>query len=111
MSTPFAKISGLCRSLAAVTMALLVVPGTGGAAEPPASAPSGSTLAAALSASAPVARLYVRDGQVASHIFSVMVTDAVTESMKPKLFLTGSHWVQKRTRSTRSSSHRARAER
>lgn len=51
--------------------------------------------AAAPSAPTRTTRLYVRDGQLVSHIFTVLVTDVVDETMNPKLYLTGSHWMQR----------------
>ncbi len=56
--------------------------------------PAASADAAATPAPEPAVRLLVRDGQLASHIFVVMVKDlVVNETMQPKLRLAGPHWV------------------
>lgn len=104
MSASLDKIAGLCRSilLAAVTIVLLGMSEVGASAEQPAAAPAATpappaAAPAAPAVAAPMARIYVRDGQLASHIFTVMVTDIVGDGMQPKLYLTGSHWVQQPT--------------
>jgi len=56
--------------------------------------PAASTDEAATTPSVPTVRLYVRDGQLASHLFTVMVNEVVDQTMQPKLRLAGSHWMQ-----------------
>ena len=56
------------------------------------SAPPPARAAPAATPASPPLRLYVADGQLASHIFVVMVTDQIDESMQPALRFIGSHW-------------------
>jgi hypothetical protein len=52
-------------------------------AAPGASSPRASSLPS---------RLYIRDGQLKSHMFTVFVTDRIEDSMQPRIVLGGSHW-------------------